>query len=705
MNWFLSTFFLLFYLHGFSQDIRPQDISNTDGYRYVWYSALKTNSRTTKAFEKVEIGVRMPDNIEQKVNQFIRTGSQGINPYDPLEVAIEAVFTSPTGVVSYSNGFYYQPYKRQGRVTTLVPDSTSFHWRIRCSPDEEGEWNVTVKVLVKNLMTGETTFNFSCIPSNHKGYLVAKSTNSANNRYLHYSKTKEPFFAIGGNITHSSYDFDLTIEDVKRHKMWLGKLADAGGNFYRLEFGAQTYLPDWNKVDDYSSRLREMYLFDEIVDYSQLRELYFILFRHHTEVEQFWKINPYVKKYSIGDSPERYFTDKELLRYQHNTLRYIFARWGYSPSFAFYEYQEIDRWVQQLGAAKTGSAEKKYINVFSDWFVSNKRFIRDSIKNKTTLMSIAYATTPNYALSKSRRSIFSECDVVTLHKYGSRPTINFESRAVITEKMWRRLHKPVILEEMGDDGNQIPIYYCTDMTFHADLWATSMMGLTGTGMHWWWDRGIYLQDYQKQYKNVQLFFQGIPLNELALSTQKWRTNNSSKQIYLENYAMLSKDKTTAFGWVKNASIHWRNLYYTDSCIRYLIDHNKGKDYWTYEDGWINNNPDVTFEDPKYVFADGKIHPIENNDFLNKNPQFDIKGLKSNPFQLFKRSRRHWYKIEFFYTKELNGNKLKKASQYTQILPTNSSGKLKPICPNTNLKTGDWSYKVNYLGIHRTAPKE
>ncbi len=694
------TLFLILFLAQFTfgQDPQPHFLSHSkspDGIETVWF--LPNNKgQSVSQYEKLELGLRLSDQDNQNIEQFVNYGQGGINPFDPEQVEIKAYFTSPLGEIKkVVNGFYYRPYMKDIKSNRLILQRTDFPWRIRFSPDQVGKWMVKIEVIIAGESSYNKVFNFECTVSNHRGRITTSTTETEKDRYLYYQKTGEPFYAVGGNICHASYDFDFTLKDNELHKMWLGKLADAGGNIFRLELGPQTALPDWNALDNYSSRLAEMFLFDDLIDYAQLRNLYFILFRHHTEVNHFWKDNPYVKAYGLTDNPNGYYTNEEIIKQQQNTLRYIFARWGYSPSFAFYEYQEIDRWMTVIGASSTGQMEKKYNNIFKEWFIKNTMFIKEELNEEDIMISAAYATLPDYEVNNPLKSLYNYCDVIAFHQYGSHPNVNIKTRYNKTQKLWKKFGKPVIIEEMGDDARQIPLYCCTDMSFHHDLWATAMMGSIGTGLHWWWDRGIYLNDYQKQYKTIQLFFDNEKIRQLEFNPYKWVSYNNSKEVFLENYSLISSNKENILGWVRNASYHWRNLYETDSCIQHLVEKNVAINKCVFEDGWVNHKTDITFSDPKYVFKDGKVHPIVFKNNLSENPTFEISGLR---YSFLPRRKKHWYKVEFYNTR--NTDKLEIDPRYTQTIHTNTFSKIKVFTPNMDGKNNDWAYKITYLGFYK-----
>jgi hypothetical protein len=70
----------------------------------------------------------------------INNGNEYVNPFDPDEIDITAIFISPSGKQWKVPGFYYY--------------SMGSLWKVRFSPDETGVWNYKISVRDKG---GEVT--------------------------------------------------------------------------------------------------------------------------------------------------------------------------------------------------------------------------------------------------------------------------------------------------------------------------------------------------------------------------------------------------------------------------------------------------------------------------------------------------------------------------------------------------------------------
>ena len=98
-------------------------------------------NKTSKKHQKYEVGFRLDARTQQSVSNFVfQIDHHKVNPFDPKQISLEAVFTSPTGKKVKRLGFYYQPFKADRNFDKWKTVTTTFPWRIRFAPDEIGEW-------------------------------------------------------------------------------------------------------------------------------------------------------------------------------------------------------------------------------------------------------------------------------------------------------------------------------------------------------------------------------------------------------------------------------------------------------------------------------------------------------------------------------------------------------------------------------------
>ncbi|MCF6334178.1 MAG: DUF5060 domain-containing protein [Spirochaetales bacterium] len=145
-------------------------------------------------YEKLEIGIKLPDDIREQVNNFFSTNYQnGLNPFNPDDIKIEAKFISPTGEEHIRYGFYYNDFVIN--TNSIDQTNTEYNWRLRLAPDEIGNWSFSFKIIANGFnIINKTGFYFTCINSNHKGPVEL-----GNNKYLRYKESNKMFFMIGEN--------------------------------------------------------------------------------------------------------------------------------------------------------------------------------------------------------------------------------------------------------------------------------------------------------------------------------------------------------------------------------------------------------------------------------------------------------------------------------------------------------------------------
>ncbi len=340
-------------------------------------------------YEKLELGLMLPDIINNQVNSFL-SGGAGINPYNPDQISIEAVFTSPTGNNRTIYGFFYREYTRPAPSSTPINDKwaevqTPYQWRIRFSPDYIGSnWTATIKVVSPASQFPPLQvigINFDCISyPNNKGYLALET----NNIYLKHSDGT-PFFAIGMNIPYPyayywGYDPNTGIDHnnpilepsitnqitnsynsipqrvcspslYKKNLDYMQNLLLNGGNYVRVGIAPWAYAIEWDKLGNYDKRQPHAWELDKVFEKAhnngQPNQLYIQLFIEDGGKFGFnsafgvpyynWPDNPYNNLFNGGLTPgmvhpEDFFNISNIdgVSLYKKRLRYFMARWGYS---------------------------------------------------------------------------------------------------------------------------------------------------------------------------------------------------------------------------------------------------------------------------------------------------------------------------------------------------------------------------------------
>jgi hypothetical protein len=352
--------------------------------------------------KKIEIGFKMPEEIENQVNDYLSDPNNylGLNPYDPAKINIIAEFKPQSGSGARTReGFYYEYFYKdytlnetitfswatnvnEVHLGELKKDNSSdlLKWRVRFAPDELGFWYGTIKIYINgSFFTDIVGINFECVASDEHGFLEV----GINKRQFKFHDDNKSYYAIGQNLTwpencqYLHNEFNITNSPPNQRTIntgcgaddWISRfttLGDAHGNFARIVFcegdkkDDGTYKSsteiEWEKLGDYQSRQNAMWVMDQAFDIAELKGIFILLVPNiQDEFLGHWDDNPYSSVNSLATNNPNpindvyqkrdFFTSTKAREYYKRKLRYIHARWGYGPHLAAYEMlSEMDNW-------------------------------------------------------------------------------------------------------------------------------------------------------------------------------------------------------------------------------------------------------------------------------------------------------------------------------------------------------------------------
>lgn len=410
---------------------------------------------TVGKYQKLEIGIDYPQ-ITSQINTFLNdlTGTYKpgtssyntafangtvINPYDPDHISVEATFYKPGSAVGTSirYGFYYKKFDLPQSATDWVEKSdnpaspnydpeAAYEWRVRFAPDKIGVWNVEVKIYIGASLIGSSgLFSFNVAPSGEKGIVQV----AANNQYLYFSETSDPFVPIGDNIgstkiqgwvnpcstsncngagNNSTSDRRMQADAYQEFTNYINVLTAGGGNTTRLQMMPMGLNIEYEKLCNYSTRDIEMWELDRFIGYVEQKDVFLMLAQSASElnvasgayqndpnasggtpvINQNWDWNPYRDQYTYCTlkkrpgyasppgkqfkgiagvvNPQDFFKNPTAMSFFKKRLRYIESRWGYSPHVYMHEFlQEIDG---LLGGTEGGVGVGQTPNIGSDYW-------------------------------------------------------------------------------------------------------------------------------------------------------------------------------------------------------------------------------------------------------------------------------------------------------------------------------------------------
>lgn len=461
--------------------------------------------------------------ISQNVVQYdradflIRLTGTWDNPYLQEHVSLDMVLTAPSGKELVLPCFYVSG--ESGSIS---------EWAARFTPQEKGKYQYQFR-LAENAELKDVSgkFYFDSKPSKQKGFLHAK-----NNWILEFDNG-DPFRGIALNLCWES----RTNDDSKffkalheKHEKYnydylIPMFASSGGNFCRV------WMCSWNfPIDRKNNFNNHRYvLSDEYFNPSAVAKL-------DQFVELCKRENVYVMLcMEQGDvrADHNFFVSEEAKNRYKNRLRYIVARWGYSPNIAMWEFfNEIDN-IQYRQADNPIPSED-----IVAWHSEMSEYLRglDPFQHIRT-------TSISHRDLKGLNSI-PNMDINQKHIYKNTTGIPRE-----IEKYEKEFGKPYVIGEFGYEWdwskNFDEFADEMDFDFKRGLWYGLFVSTPITPMSWWWE---YFED-----RGLVSYFRGVrEISDLMLKSG----NGDFKKINvraegLETYGVQCGEKV--FVYVLNKS--------------------------------------------------------------------------------------------------------------------------------------------------------
>ncbi len=436
------------------------------------------------------------------------------NPFDPDQVDLQAEFVAPSGRKVCVPGFFYQAYRHRNAADDaqrpLLDADGLPSWKVRFTPLEVGSYQYSLRLqnrfgpVREDLRWGPA--RFECRTSASRGFL---RVSPANHRYFQFDDGT-PFFAIGQNL-QNDWPYRVHYPPLAAsacnavriwtfcHWTWLEWTFDPqirwaqSGDWMRAYAGAGKY------------NQRIAWIADQILDRCARDGLYLMLCMGNgtgggelSQKEGYgtWGGHPYNKAHAgFLDDPQQLWTDPRARNLYKQRLRYIVARYSYSPGIWAWEF-----W-NELGEAQPAMV---------DWHREMGDYLRALDPNQHLI------TTSTWQSSDKFRPIWDlpQIDFTQTHIY--------EPAAAVRDGVQQVLHahpnKPHIVGEGGGRPAQREKQGTTTVAtvdpehieFHNSLWAAAMSGAAGTTLPWWWRDRIEPDNLFSHYTAVARFVQGEP---------------------------------------------------------------------------------------------------------------------------------------------------------------------------------------------------
>jgi PKD repeat protein len=437
------------------------------------------------------------------------------NVYDPDEISIDAEISLPDSkkmivpCYYFIKGFYEN---NQWKV-----DSTTQFWAVRFSSPQVGTHKVVLKLTDKNGISSSSSYTLEVKQATQKGVIGMDANNIQHYRH----QTGEPFYPLGINVAWNTTSNYTTI---------INNLSDANANlvrYWQVPFNRQAL--EWKKdgytggIGVYSQQAAAMQ--DSMINLAMAKNirLQLVLFQHgmfSENVNSNWADNPY--NVALGgplNKAEEFFYNESVKRNTKKLLRYIIARWGYSPNvFAWELFNE----VQYTGVNNAQTATWK--SGVLTWHDEMGKYIKsiDAFKHIVTT-----SADDNQCISMDR---LLGLDVVQYHLYNT--------KLLLTQNAQDKKFKDVLIRtgvingEYGEDVNTAKVPFEKQ---RISIWTGIMSQVPH--LMWLWD-DYTNPDWANLFKHPAAFVKGKDfVKEEKL--QNWNPTSSASGISLTTVGMKS----------------------------------------------------------------------------------------------------------------------------------------------------------------------
>jgi len=413
------------------------------------------------------------------------------NPFDPREVAVDCLFATPDGKRIGVPAFFCSPFRtnEDGTDTEILGPQ----WKVRFTPRRAGTYRYQLTARDRSATVKSATGTFRCLPGQYNGFCRV----APNRRAFEYDNGT-PYHAIGHHLgsgwVQVGKPFQTRFNTGKLDR--LRELAEFGGSFvrFRIEGG---YHPIERPFDSALGFLgpgwyhqRFCHGADRVFESAEPLGIQMMLCIYEGIVigggggKWYQMTNWSLKKFGGPcEKSSAFWTNEEARRLVRQKLRYLVARWGYSPNlFAWEFFNEIQGPKAPIVA----------------WHRDMARYLRSIDPYAHPISTSSHTRDDNLwglpELDFAQKHVYDRLDVAaTAQGYAD----------------WahNKLNKPVLFGEFGPPAKEADT---EGVSVHNAVWATALSG--GCGEADWYVPYLRKHGLFRHYKAFADWQAGVPWN-------------------------------------------------------------------------------------------------------------------------------------------------------------------------------------------------
>lgn len=523
------------------------------------------------------------------------------NPYDPEVIDVTAEFTGPDGQKQTIPGFYYEGYgfTQNDGIEVAVRKENNKGWRVRFTPDLEGDWTFTLSARDKNgfqelTADGKKPFAFRCINKDTKQGFISKANLLFLKREVVVGQQKryQSFFPVGPNVAWYGYADFLYYQKpygIYDYEHYIDSLS-GNANYMRIWINVYQFLSLYGPEQTIRSNGYPTMYFDSKLNQKDAAELDHIisyaadhgitvmpcvftfgdftnadwivrLYKSHASMPSDWSNNPYHTVLGLQD-PIDFFTDPEARRISKNLLRYIVARWGYATNIMCWElWNEVSNVFQGMPKDPTiGQA-------IGEWHSEMASYLHSIDQKHLVTTSLG-----NYEGMEGLLSIgFGSLDLIQEHCYDniqkarSREQMSYLLLKHRDRFKWIHPAKPFLMGEYGLNSSEKDADYAHKdphgFDLHNTTWASLFSASMGPASFWYW-QDLSTCDLFRGFKPIKVFTEGLPMLSATFTPATTGKPKGHSVLYpnnLQAYYMVNETEDTIYGWCQDTAFSYQAL--------------------------------------------------------------------------------------------------------------------------------------------------
>lgn len=378
------------------------------------------------------------------------------DPYDPKDIAVDAVITDPEGNQVILPCFY-----KDG-------DPDNSNWEARFTPRKTGDYSYHIAANQNN----SEMLKLSVKDSSKDGFINA----NPNSYFTFLFDSGKKYRGVGPNFgweSKPSENFKYTYETFSE------TLSQNNCNFIRTWMCPWNLPLEWKKhgIGKYDPEVAAR--LDEIFALAEENDFYIMLvLGYHGEFnaeKDYWGANdewnnsPYnVANGGPCEVQEDFFVEEEAKEFYRRRLRYIVARWGYTPYLGAIEF-----WNEIENIAKN--------DIPADVIVAWHKEMAKYLKTIDPYGHLATTSSHDYdGLWETEEIDFSQT-----HPYGT--TVGIKQHIISFEEKYKKPHVAGEFAYSWQGPWELKVPELFERELHIGLWRGLFSPTPILPLTWWWD--------------------------------------------------------------------------------------------------------------------------------------------------------------------------------------------------------------------------